>query len=173
MAGVIELKIKVGKSNVIHSYCITGNLNKNIVLGRDFFKQNKITLNYNNETMILNGHSIPLEDDDYLASLIRMNSDQILPPQSCIICWGTTKRQTKSRHKNLITISGIETGFISQEPGLMVSNSISKIKGKGKVPVFITNNTGKTFHIWKRNVIAKVDKIGGGGNQFFIFQKEW
>ena len=167
MAGVIELKIKIGKSNVIHSFCITENLNENIILGRDFFKQNKITLNYNNETVILNGHSIPLDDDDYLASLIRMNSDQILPPQSCTICWGKTKRQTKSRHKNLITISGIETGFISQDPGLMVSNSISKIKGKGEVPVFITNNTGKTFHMRKGNVIAKVDKIEGKINYLY------
>ena len=81
VAGVIELKIKIGKINGIHSFCITEDLNENIILGRDFFKQNKITLNYNNETMILNGHNIPLDDDDYLASLIRMNSDQILPPQ--------------------------------------------------------------------------------------------
>ena len=70
---------------------MTKNLTQNIILGRDLLQQNKVILNYKNETLTLNGCAIPLENENYINSLIRLEHDKIILPQTCMLCWGNSK----------------------------------------------------------------------------------
>ena len=43
----------------------------------------------------------------------------------------------------------------------MISNSVTKVNGTGKVPILITNNTGREFKLRKGNVVARIEKTSG------------
>ena len=53
-------------------------------------------------------------------------------------------------------ISPVEIGFLSYEPGLMVTNSIAKVHQNRFIPVMIVKNTNKTFTIRKGCPVAKI-----------------
>ena len=58
-------------------------------------------------------------------------------------------------------ISPVESGFLSGEPGLMVTNSIGKLKPNRVIHVMIVNNTNKTYSIKKGIQLAKIEQVQG------------
>ena len=51
----------------------------------------------------------------------------------------------------------IENSIVTQEPGLVLINSIVRINKPGEFPVFIMNHTNKTIKIKKCNAMGKIE----------------
>jgi len=61
------------------------------------------------------------------------------------------------KHTNIpssvVEVIGVSEGRLSTEPGIMVSNSISKCTGS-RVPVLVVNSTTKSIKLRRGNVTA-------------------
>lgn len=157
--GAMDVECRIGKVIVTQTFHITSNVDEGIILGRDFLRENQVKLNFQNETLEVRGQVVRLENDDYLASLIRMTQDRLIPPQSGIVCWGKARMQRQRDKKMICQIRGIETGHFAQEPGLMVANVVSRIKRKQAFPFLVTNNTNRHVRLRKGNVIGQLEEV--------------
>lgn len=159
--GEIDLRFKLGRKYLRHTFIVAENLSQSVILGRDCLKAHKMKLDFGKNQLLLQGDTVPLEADAYLDSLVRVANQRTLKPQTSTIIWGKFKGQKKLDRRTLCSISGINTGFTRLEPGLMVTNSVSKIVKQKKFPILVCNNTDKTMRLNKGNVIAKVEVVQG------------
>ena len=74
------------------------------------------------------------------------------------ICQCRARSTPDLPENQLYQIAPTEVGFLNNELGVTVSNSISKLSKNRTVPVMIVNNTNKTYKIKKGCDLAKVDK---------------
>ena len=63
-------------------------MNRNVILGIDFLKNNNVRLYYDLGCLRIKNAYVPFEEDAQISSLVRVASDQVLKPQTCIICQG-------------------------------------------------------------------------------------
>ena len=55
-------------------------------------------------------------------------------------------------------ITQIEKGFIVNEPGLRVINTVAKMRNNRTLPLLIVNNTQKVMKIYRHGLVAKIVK---------------
>ena len=89
--GSIELQIEIGGVKVNQKFYVVQNINRNIILGRDFLREKGICLYYDLNCLGINNLYVPLEDDFQIASLVRLTSDKVIKPKSSCECNGKLK----------------------------------------------------------------------------------
>ena len=82
----ITIEIRGIKTNQI--FYVVKNLNRNLILGRDWLKQNGVRLYYDLGCLRIGQTYIPLEEDAHVASVVRIASTVILKPQTANVCTG-------------------------------------------------------------------------------------
>ncbi len=161
IAGEIDLRFKLGKKHLAHTFIVAENISKSVILGRDCLSANKMKIDFGRKEIEIDQERIPLENEAYLASLVRVANKTILRPQTSTLVWGKFKGQGKRNKREVYHISAIDTGFIGQEPGLMVTNTVSNVSKHKKVPFLICNNTGKSIRLNRGNVVARAEEVTG------------
>ena len=84
-------------------------------------------LDFEKNILEVKGEQVSLEDDAYLASLVRVTNRKTLHPQTSILVWGKFKGQKQLNKHKVYSVSAINSGFTSLEPGLMVTNSVARV----------------------------------------------
>ncbi|KAK6167883.1 hypothetical protein SNE40_021812 [Patella caerulea] len=123
---------------------------------------------------------VSLDNDAEISSVLRIANDVILKPQTRYIVHAKLKRHSYDSRQDVFMVEQATKGFVSSEPGLMVSNSLfsmerAKTFGK-RIPVFLVNGTNKTFRLKSGCVIgravdafdstiASVDQVLQGASQ--------
>ena len=102
----------------------------------------------------INQTYIPLQEDIHVTSIVRLRSKTKIKPQTAVLC-NCKVRNNPSPVDTTYQISPIECGFFSHEPGLMVTNSIGKLKSNRVLPIMIVNTTNKTYTVKKGCRVAK------------------
>ena len=161
VVGEIDMKFKLGKKVLIHTFIVVENIKRGIIIGRDCLHMHNMQLDFGKNRLILPGEVIPLEDDLYINSLVRVAQKKVLKPQTATVVWGKFKSHDPTKKKRIYCASAIDTGFIAQEPGLTVINSVAKVTKWKRIPLLICNNTGKTFCLNRGNVVARVEEVNG------------
>lgn len=90
-----------------------------------------------------------MQEGIHVSSVVRVQSKIKNNPQTPGICRGEVRSSTDLPTNVIYQISPVKIGFLSYEPGLMVSNSVAKIKDNRVIPVIRVNSTNKTFSIRK------------------------
>jgi len=81
-----------------------------------------------------------------------------MKPQTSYTCVG--KVRVKNRfYPACYQVSQITEGFIASEPGVLVPNSVVKIKRDRKLPLVIVNSTNKTVRLRKSCIVATAERI--------------
>ena len=156
IAGIADVKFKIGKLYKKHPFYVTEGVSQNVILGRDFLVTNKVKLDFENTQLTIDHQTIRMEDDAYIASFVRLAQDVVLPPQTAAVC--NTRLKHGGLEKTVYNISAIKTGFMEREPGLLVTNTIAENKNK-KIPIQICNHTNRTFKLRKGNVVGKAERV--------------
>lgn len=159
VVGEMDLNFKLGKKHLRHTFVVAENISRSVILGRDCLKAHNIKLDFGSNHLILSDEIVNLESDEYITSLVRVANKKVLKPQTSTLIWGKCKRQKEMKQQGTYCISGIDSGFISQEPGLMITNSVIKMKKNKKFPVLVCNSTNKTIRLRRGNVVARAEKI--------------
>ena len=108
-----------------HGFYVSPSINRNFILGRDWLVQNGVRLYFDLGILKYGDTTVPLEEDIHIASLVRLGSKTVLKPQSATVCTGRIKDSGEKPSGELYAVSAIEKGFMGNQPGLMVSNSIA------------------------------------------------
>jgi hypothetical protein len=71
----------------------------------------------------------------------------------------TIKNNSELNQQKIFQISQIDTGYISSEPGLMLSNAVIKRDKTRPFPIMIVNDTDQTFTLRRGCIIGKIEAI--------------
>ena len=157
--GVVTTSFTIGKVTCSHNFYVVTGIRRNLILGQDWLVKEGVRLYYDLGCLRVKGTYAPLEDDIHVASLLRLTDNKVIKPQTASVCVGKFKARAGLKGSELCEISAVNLGDISNEPGVMVSSSITKTTTNRKVPVFIVNNTNKTLQLKRGSIIGKVGPL--------------
>ncbi|MCG8045974.1 MAG: retropepsin-like aspartic protease [Candidatus Thiodiazotropha endolucinida] len=157
--GYVTLTFQIGDTEIKHSFYVSPSINRNFILGRDWLVQNGVRLYFDLGFLRIGRTQIPLEEDIHIASLVRLRSTTVVKPQTATVCLGKVKDSHELPVYNVYAVSAVETKFMNNEPGLMVSNSIAKMNKSRFLPVMVVNNTNRTVRLSRGCVLAKIEKV--------------
>ena len=130
-------------------------MNRNIILGREWLKQNGVRIYFDLGYLRIRNTYIRLEEDIHISSLLRLARKTNLKPQTATVCTVKVNKGFNLSEKSFLEISAVDSGYISSEPGLEVCKSISKVTNSRKFPVMIINNTNDFFKLKRGEVVGK------------------
>ena len=159
--GCAEVSFEMGGLKLSHSFYIVLNMNRNIILGRDWLEKNGVRMYFDLGCIRINQTYIPLQDDMRISSVVRVTSITKIKPQTAVISRCKVRRSPNLPASGIYDISPPEVGFLNYEPGLMVANSVARMNSNRIIPVMLVNNTNKTFTKRKGQPIAKIEQIQG------------
>jgi hypothetical protein len=142
-----------------HIFYVVREMNRKVILGKDWLLKNGVRVYYDLGCIRVNGKYTPLQEDIHISSVVRLQNKVKLPPQTSVICKCKVRDHPELQTDQLYQLTAIDNGFLGFEPGVLVTNSISKLRTNRVVPVVIVNTTNKLFTLRKGCPVAKVDKI--------------
>ena len=154
--GLISLDFKIGGTPCTQSFYVVSSMQRNVILGRDFLTTHGVRLYYDLGYLRFGKVYVPLEEDIHIASLARLVHKTKIKPQSSVVCFVKSKLQ--STGSGFYEISQIDKSPISDEPGVMMTNSITS-SHRNKYPVCICNNTNKTVSLRRGCVVGKISPL--------------
>lgn len=157
--GAINLNLEISGQKLNQLFYVVSNMNRNVILGRDWLLDNGVRLYYDLGCLRVGKVYTPLEEDIHISSIVRLAKNHIIKPQSVNMCLAKTRNNSDFIPSELLQISAVDSGFISTEPGLMISNAVVKLNKQRKIPILIVNNTNKTYNLRRGCVIGKIEKV--------------
>ena len=149
-------------------FYVIRDLNRNLVPGLDWLKNNNVRLYFDLKCLRINGkHYVNLEEDMHIASTVRMKKTYLIKPQTAMICKGKVRENPDLSVGQDYEVSQIDKGFIVNQPGLQIINTVSTLAEDRSLPILIVNNTNKFIRIYRHGLLAKISGIQG---QFKVMQ---
>ena len=136
-------------------FYVSRNMNRKVILGNDCLTENGVRTYHDLGCLRVNDTYVPLQMDIHVTSILRAKSKFVMKPQTTIVCQCRARSTPDLPEKQLYQIAPTEVGFLSNEPRVMVSNSIAKLSKNRNIPVIIVNNT---YKIRKGCLLAKLKK---------------
>ena len=155
--GCINISFEMKGTKLNHTFFVVKDLNRKIILGRYWLIQNGVRMYFDLGCLRVGNTYVPLEEDIHIASIVRLAAKAVIKPQTAHVSQGKLKQNVGLNNEQLFQIASIENGYISNEPGLMIANSVIKPNITGKFPVLIVNDTNKTIKLRKGCVIGRAE----------------
>ena len=160
--GVAHLEFNMKGTKVKHKFFVTPDINRNMILGIDFLTQNGVRLYYDLSAMRVGKEYIPMQEDCHINCLIRIADNVVIRPQTQNVITGKVKVLPRDT-TTLLQVSTFGKGLFSDQPGLMVGNSITTSELVRKLnkllPIVLSNETKKTYHIKKGTVLGSLSNL--------------
>jgi len=156
--GNVKLKFKIGSIYIEHPFFVVENINRNVILGRDFLQDNGVRLYFDLGCLRIKDCYVPLEEDVHLSIIARLTRHTVLKPQTAYRLLARTKRNGLRSNQNY-DFTGISNSFFDNEPGLTIVNSVVKTTRDRKFPILIINNTHKTIRLRRNCPIGQLQSI--------------
>ncbi|VDI11245.1 Hypothetical predicted protein [Mytilus galloprovincialis] len=134
-------------------------MNRNVILGKDWLVQNGVRLYFDLGCLRIQKNYVPLEEDINVASVVRLTVNAVLKPQSINVCPVGLKNNPSFGSTKLLEISPVASGYVSTEPGLMISNTVVNFNKNRKFPLMIVNNTNKSIRLKRGCVVGKASHL--------------
>lgn len=159
--GGIKVTLNIGGTDLIQEFLVVQDLNRNVILGLDFMKEHRVRLYFDLKSMkIADKVYVNLEEDIHISSTVRMKHKVTLKPRTAKICLGKVRPSPDLPTNVTYEVTQIDKGFIVNEPGLQIINSVSKLNGRRNIHVLVVNNTDKHQTIYRHGLIAKINHVG-------------
>lgn len=159
--GCADVSFEMQGIKLSQSFYIVRDMNRNLILGRDWLDKNGVRMYFDLGCIRVNNTYVPLQEDLKVSSVVRMHRKTKIKPQTAVICKCKARNSPNLPTSCMYEISPPEVGFLNYEPGLMVTNSVTKMNDNRIIPVLLVNNTNKTFTVRKGRPIAKIEQIEG------------
>ncbi|MEW8091488.1 MAG: retropepsin-like aspartic protease, partial [Candidatus Thiodiazotropha endolucinida] len=106
--GCINVHFCIGGTEMSQDFYVVRDLNRNLILGLDWLKENNVRLYFDLKCLRINGkHYVNLEEDIHVASTVRMKRTCVLTPQSARICYGKVRNNPDLPSEQMYEISEI------------------------------------------------------------------
>ena len=154
--GSITLQICIGGTEMSQDFYVIQDLNRNLILGLDWFKQNNVRIFFDLKCLRINGkHYVNLEDI-HIASTVRMKNTCLIKPQTAKMCYGKVRENPDLPVGQSYEILQIDKGFLINQPGLQIINTVSTSSKDRSLPLLIVNNTNKFIKIFRHGLLARI-----------------
>lgn len=121
---------------------------------------NEISQNIDLKSMRINDNIyLNLEEDLHIAYTVRMKRTYVLKPNTAKICIGKVRNSPDLPSGQDYEVQQVEKGFIVNEPGLRVINSVSTLKNNRTIAFLVVNKTDKHMKIYRHCLLAKIRSI--------------
>ena len=111
----------------------------------------------------INGKTyVNLEEDIHIASTVRMKTTCLIQPQTAKICYGKVRENPDLLVDQNYEITQIDRGFIVNQPGLQIINTVLTLIRDRSLPLLIVNNTNKFIRIYRHGLLARISVVKGG-----------
>ena len=157
--GCANISFKMGNLTLTHKFYVVNNMNRNMILGREWLKQNGVRLYFDLGYLRIGKTYVRLEEDIYVSSLLRLVKKTVLKPQTTTVCMVKLNKGFEVPESGLLEISVLDSGCLSEEPGLTVCKSIAKVTRSRKIPVMVVNETNKWFKLKRGEVMGKGERL--------------
>ncbi len=107
----------------------------------------------------MNQTYVPLVEDIHIASVARATKKTKIPAQSAHICTCKVRKNPNLPEKEIYELSPLDNGYLSQEPGLMIPNTIVKLTASRHLSVMIVNSANKSFTVKKGCSLARIQAV--------------
>ena len=117
--GSITLQICIGGAEMSQDFYVIQDLNRNLILGLDWLKQNNVRIYFDLKCLRINGkHYVNLEEDIHTC---------LIKPQTAKICYGKVRENPDLPVGQSYEILQIDKGFLINQPGLQIINTVSTL----------------------------------------------
>ena len=158
--GCVNVQICIGGTEMSQDFYVIRDLNRNMILGLDWLKTHNVRIYFDLKCLRINGkHYVNLEEDIHIASTVRMKKTCLIKPQTALICHGKVRENPDLPVGQSYEISQINRGFIVNQPGLQIINTVSTLAHDRSLPLLIVNNTNKFIKIYRHGLLAKITGI--------------
>ena len=158
--GCVNVQICIGGTEMSQDFYVIRDLNRNMILGLDWLKTHNVRIYFDLKCLRINGkHYVNLEEDIHIASTVRMKKTCLIKPQTALICHGKVRENPDLPVGESYEISQIDRGFIVNQPGLQIINTVSTLAHDRSLPLLIVNNTNKFIKIYRHGLLAKITGI--------------
>ena len=88
-------QICIGGTEVSQAFYVIRDLNRNLILGLDWMKQNNVRIYMDLKCLRINGKNyVNLDEDIHVASTVRMKRTCLIKPQTAMICYGKVRENS-------------------------------------------------------------------------------
>jgi len=157
--GFAEIQFKLGGLEMTHKFYVVQNLNRNVIIGLDWLQSRGVRVYHDLGCIRVNGTYVPLVDDIHIASVARLKHKTKIPPQSAHICQCQVRKHPELPTDRDYEITPVESGSLSNEPGLLMMDSVSRLRGNRRLYVMLVNTTNKTFSFKQGTPVASIKII--------------
>ena len=157
--GGVKVDFSIKSYKMSHVFYVVADMNRNIILGRDWLVQNGVRLYYDLGCLRVGNIYTNLEEDIHISSILRVSKEMIIKPQTSNVCLAKLKKCFPLSKSRLYEISPLNQGNLSNEPGLLVGNAVVQIKDSNNVPVHLVNTTNKTFKFKRGTAIGRINTV--------------
>ena len=157
--GFTNIEFEVGGIKMRHKFYVVKNLNRNVILGIDWLQSRGVRVYHDLGCIRVHGTYIPLVDDIHVASIIRSNAKVKLLPQTAHVCYCRVRKHPQFQVGDDYEITPLESGYLGNEPGLLLANSVVNLKSNYKIPVMLVNTTCKTLSLKQGTPIAVIRSL--------------
>ena len=112
-------------------------MNRNIILGREWFKQFGVCMYYDLGCIRIGKSHVEMNEDIQIYSLTRLTAHKIIRLQTKRFCLCIAKGNEQLLNSKFHQVIPTENSTISREPDLLTSNSIVTNSKQGKFSVFL------------------------------------
>ncbi|XP_041364210.1 uncharacterized protein LOC121379631 [Gigantopelta aegis] len=155
--GCSEIAFKMGGLEIKHPFYVVENINRNVILGRDWLVKNGVRLYYDLGCIRIGKTCISLDEDIHVSSIVRLTKKVVVRPHTQTVCYVTAKAWSYHLKGSSYQLSPNQRGFMASQPGLMIGNSIGKLSNRRLLPVMIINSTNKTYCLRKGYSIGRIE----------------
>ena len=118
--GCITVQICIGGTEMSQDFYVIRDLNRNMILGLDWLKQNNVRIYFDLKCLRINGkHYVNLEEDIHIASTVRMKKTCLIKPQTAMICYGKVRENPDLPVGQSYEITQIDKGFLVNQFNVM------------------------------------------------------
>ena len=134
--GCVTVQICIGGTEMSQDFYVIRDLNRNLILGLDWMKQNNVRIYMELKCLRLNGkHYVNLEEDIHIASTVRMKRTCLIKPQTAMICYGNVRGENPDISAGQsYEISQIDRGYVVNQPGLQIINTVATLSKDRSLP---------------------------------------
>ena len=153
--GCADISFQLNRLTLSQKFYVVNGMNRNVILGQDWLKENGVRLYYDLGCMRLGKTYVQLQEDIHISSILRISKDTTLQPQTATICHVNLNKGFTVPSSGLLTLTpdidekGIT--YIQDEPGVVLQEALTTVKDNQKLPVMIVNNTNRFLKLKRGN----------------------
>ena len=88
-----------------------------------------------------------------------MKKTCLIVHQLAMICYGNVRENPDFPVGQSYEITQIDKGFLVNQPGLQINNTVSTLAKDRSLPLLIVNNTNKFIKIYRHGLLAKIQEF--------------